>query len=199
MVKSETAWDYLPNDGDPSNYKKHGFVAISEQTELLLQLQNPNISTMLALLFMLFTTIIAPLIPTLSSEPPPPPFPTLPSLTSPPPPTVPASENSPISRFPTFSPFTPSLPDDYIWPARSESQSVSVWFVLGWVLALIIFVTLTAWAIYICRLKVIGPKGDKGDQGDPGKPGPKGEKGPKGDKRGQRGSSNSPSHCWAIT
>ena len=64
-----------------------------------------------------------------------------------------------------------------------------MWFVLGWVLALIIFVTLTAWAIYICRLKVIGPKGDKGDQGDPGKPGPKGDKGEKGDKgdKGDRG------------
>ena len=78
LVKSETAWDYLPNDGDPSNYKKHGFVAISEQTDLHLQLQNPNISTMFSLLLMLFTTIIAPLIPTLSSQP----SPLIPTLSS---------------------------------------------------------------------------------------------------------------------
>ena len=78
LVKSETAWDYLQNDGDPSNYKKHGFVAISEQKDLHLQLQNPNISTMFSLLFMLFTTIIAPLIPTLSSQP----SPLIPTLSS---------------------------------------------------------------------------------------------------------------------
>ena len=86
-MKSETAWDYLPNEGNPSNYKKHDFVgAISEQTDLHLQLQNPNISTMFALLFMLFTTIIAPLIPTLSSQQPPP---LIPTLSSEPPPPVP--------------------------------------------------------------------------------------------------------------
>ena len=58
-----------------------------------------------------------------------------------------------------------------------------MWFVLGWVLALIIFVTLTAWAIYICRLKVIGPPGKQGPPGPPGKqgdPGPKGPPGPPG-------------------
>ena len=177
----------VDSDGDPSNYKKHGFVGISEQTNLNLQLQNPNISTMFAPLFMLFTTIIAPLIPTLSSEPPPSPLPTLPSLTQPPPSTVPAFENPPIPQFPPCCPpFTPSPPDDYIWPARSEPQSVSVWFVLGWILALIIGISLIAWTIYICRLKIIGPKGDKGDQGEQGKQGPKGDKGDKGDK-GEKG------------
>ena len=154
-------------------------MGISEQTELHLQLQNPNISTMFALFFMLFTTIIAPLIPTLSSQPPPPPpprpFPTFPSLTPPPPPTVPAFKNPPIPQSsPCCPPFTPSVP-------CCQPQSVSVWFVLGWILALIIGISLIAWAIYICRLKVIGPPGDPGPKGPPGPPGPQGPKGPKGD------------------
>ena len=105
LVKSES-----------SNYKKHGFVAISEQTDLHLQLQNPNISTMFALLFMLFTTITALLIPTLSSQPPPP----QPCLTPPPPLIAPAFEYTPIQHFPPSPPFTPSLPDDNIWPAPSQ-------------------------------------------------------------------------------
>ncbi|KAL4598075.1 hypothetical protein ACB092_11G032900 [Castanea dentata] len=147
-------------------------MVISEQTDLHLQLQNPNISTMFALLFMLFTTIIAPLIPTLSSLPPPP----QPSLNPPPPPTTPAFEFTPIQH---FSPFTPSLPDDNIWPAPSQPHFVSVQFVLGFILALIILLSLIAMAIYIFQL--YEERKDK-DLEKPGLKGEKGEKGPKGDK-----------------
>ncbi|KAL4598924.1 hypothetical protein ACB092_11G092100 [Castanea dentata] len=175
----------LTVDGDPSNYKKHGLVAISEQIDLHLQLQSPNISTMFALLFMLFTTIIAPLILTLSSQPPPP----QPSLTQPPPPTAPALEFTPIQHFPPSPPFTPSLRDDNMWPAPSQPQSISMRFVLGCILALIILLSLIVVAIYIRRRK-----GPKGDHGDPGKPGPKGEKGDKGEKgpKGDKGDKGSP-------
>ena len=127
--------------------------------DLQLQLQNPNISTMFALLFMLFTTIIAPLIPTLSSQSPPcPPFPPLtpplpfppfPSLTPPPP--APAFQFPPI---PPFRPFTssrpppkPPLPPDNIWPP-SQPQPVSVLLVLGSILALTTLTGILAMMIY---------------------------------------------------
>ena len=116
-------------------------MGIADQTELHLQLQNPNISTMFALFFMLFTTIIAPLIPTLSSQSPPcPPFP---SLTTPPP--APAFQFPPI---PPFRPFTSSRPPPKPLLPPSQPRPVSVPLVLGSILALTTLTTILTVVIY---------------------------------------------------
>ncbi|KAL0008136.1 hypothetical protein SO802_009638 [Lithocarpus litseifolius] len=147
---------------------------------------------------MLFSTVIAPLIPTLSSQPPTPPQP---SLTQPPPPTAPAFEFTPIQNFPPSPAFTPPLRDDNIWPAPSQRQSVSVWFVLGCILALIILLTLIVLAINIRRRigeeRKAGPKGDKGDRGPQGPRGERGPQGPRGERgpQGPRGERGPPGVC----
>ena len=128
-------------------------MGIADQTELHLQLQNPNISTMFALFFMLFTTIIAPLIPTLSSQSPPcppfppltppPPLPPFPSLTPPPP--APAFQFPPI---PPFRPFTSSRPPPKPLLPPSQPRPVSVPLVLGSILALTTLTTILTVVIY---------------------------------------------------
>ena len=179
LVKSETAWDYLANDGYPNNYIKKAWLWLYGYfgvDELHLQLQNPNIATMFAL-FMLFTTIIAPLIPTLSSQPPP----LDPTLSSEPPPS--------FSTFPSLTPRrTPPAPAFKLPPIPpftpsppndnilpSPSQEQSI--PLSVVLEITFGLTISITLTVTVTVAITRGKGDKGEPGKTGKEGPKGEKG----------------------